>query len=123
MIDFRTGVRSWFASEENRQKFGIPSGEVSALFWLDGLHPDYGKQAVEGFERALHNPRATHFQHEYLFCGGDHFYYRIADSMRFWRNGDGVAERVVGVWRDITETHMRDQKLEEILNDLEKGRD
>jgi PAS domain S-box-containing protein len=123
MIDFQTGRRLWFASAENRKKFNIPVADVALEFWQENLHPDYAKQAVSGFERALGNPRATQFQHEYLFRGADQFYYRIADSMRFLRNDEGVAERVVGVWRDVTETRVREQKLEEILDDLEKGRD
>lgn len=123
MIDFQTGRHLWFASAENRKKFNIPAAEVPAEFWQNNLHPDYARQAVEDFERALNNPRATDFRHEYLFRGGDQFYYRIADSMRFLRNGKGVAERVVGVWRDVTETRLREQKLEEILDDLEQGRD
>jgi PAS domain S-box-containing protein len=122
-IDFVTGKRAWIASEENRRKFNIPAGTVSPDDWVNGLHPDYRDQAIQAFERALQNPRASFFQHEYLFRGRDHFYYRIADSMRFLRNSEGVAERVVGVWRDVTETRVREQKLNEILNDLEKGRD
>jgi PAS domain S-box-containing protein len=123
MIDFRTGVRSWIASEENRHKFDIPDGVVPADYWQRNLHPEYVEQATQGFERALLNPRSSSFQHEYLFRGRDNFYYRISDSMRFLRNSQGMAERVVGVWRDVTETRVREQKLEEILNDLERGRD
>jgi PAS domain S-box-containing protein len=122
VIDFNKSHPYWFASVANKLKYAVPQDPISPNFWRDNLHPQDADRAVKGFEQALQDPTVTNFVHDYRFCGANNIYYVIHDTMRFLRNERGMAQRVIGSWRDVTEERMREQKLEQALNTLEDER-
>jgi PAS domain S-box-containing protein len=119
VTDFNSNTNFWYASVGNRDKYGIPKSTVDFSFWTDHVHPEDFKRATEGYQAALHNPTTNFYQHEYRFNGGKGTIYIINDSMRFFRDREGKAIRVVGVWKDVTDIHLREEKLLDLLNAIE----
>ncbi|WP_333819669.1 PAS domain S-box protein [Ohtaekwangia sp.] len=122
VTDFRKPALYWFASAENQQKYGIPTGHIDNDFWISNIHPEDRERVVTGFERALHDPSVSIYNHEYRFLGANGTVYVIYDNMRFLRNAKGEAERVIGTWRDVTSRYERDQKMQELMANLEVER-
>jgi PAS domain S-box-containing protein len=121
VLDLEKNRTYWLASQANEKRYSLPHGS-NLSFWTDHLHPDEREKVVEGFQTALRNPSVSSYQHQYRFNVGEG-YCLIDDRMRFLRDADGRALRVVGVWNDITEKKYREEKLARLLTELEEERD
>ncbi|HEY3402861.1 MAG TPA: PAS domain S-box protein, partial [Ohtaekwangia sp.] len=122
VIDLEKSRPYWYASEINRKKYGVPEEPVPSDFWRNNIHPEDTSRAVTGFERALKNPDVSFFEHEYRFLGTDKVSYVIRDTIRFLRDKQGHAKRVVGTWRDVTQDRLKEAKLEELFHSLDEER-
>lgn len=122
VTDFGKPHPYWFASQANRIKYAIPSDPIPAGFWSENIHPQDAQRAINGFNDALNNKQLASFQHEYRFKGADNQYYLVHDTIKFLRDNDGNVKRVVGSWRDVTYERLREEKLENLFQQLEQER-
>lgn len=117
MLDVQKNESNWLFAEKNRIKFDLPD-EVQPDFWSSRIHPDEREKITQGFNKALHNPRADSYSHEYLFWGADQFY-RIYDRMKFIRDDEGNPLRVIGVWSDVTQERKNEASLKATINNID----
>jgi len=121
--DYQTGSGFWYASPQNLRKYGIPENAMQSNFWIENLHPDDRYRAMTGYNAAIDDNTCSLMVHEYRFRGLDQEYYIIKDTIKFLRSPDGQLRRVVGVWADVTEARLRENRLDELLKMLEHERD
>ncbi len=118
VTDFRKEASFWIASAGNRKKYGLPDFDDNT-FWINHIHLEDVKKATEGFQAALHNPALSYYEHEYRFHGSDDMTYIVHDAMRFFRDEQGKANRVVGVWKDVTDIYFKEERLQSLLISIE----
>jgi PAS domain S-box-containing protein len=119
VMDVAEKKMNWYTSKSNEEKYRI-NGDKN--FWIDNLHPEERERIAAGFQQALRDRNIMAYEHEYRFHGGDNVYYYIQDKMKFLRNALGHTTRVIGVWRDITDSKKKQLRLEHALETIESER-
>ena len=115
VMDVKSGAVSWFASEACKEKFNLKETESENEFWLNGLHPSDKIRIQEEFNNALLNPSIGNYNRKYRVKGIGRAWHRIHDKIKFIRDQKGLAQRVVGVWIDVSKDLNYEQELEEAL--------
>lgn len=109
--DLHTGQTMW-----NPTAFSI-FGEVprdtpvTAEFWSSRVHREDWPRVQANYSEALKSGSLYHCEHR--ICRGDGVVRWIAPFGRFLRNTEGIPERFVGVFRDITEHKEKEVALRE----------
>ena len=75
----------------------------SVDFWFDYIHPDDRERIQTSIENAVSNPKQDKWDEEFLLQRADGTYASVLDNCLIFRNHQGVATRVIGAIRDITE--------------------
>ena len=113
--------RLCYASQDQKAKFDIPE-IIDADFWVSRIHPDDRGRVVLDFNQAVRNKKTIFFEHEYRFKSPIGLYYHILDKQKFIRDKAGKAERVISVWKDITDVVHKQAKLENTHTAMEIDR-
>jgi PAS domain S-box-containing protein len=120
--DFKLDMDYWLASGTNREKYGLPEKGIGDNFWEKNIHPEDREQVIGGYNNAIKNPSVKDYKHQYRFYGKDSVEYFIEDNIKFIRGKKGKAIRVTGVWRDLTESHRKEQQLNSSIEKLKNDR-
>ncbi|MGH6813338.1 MAG: PAS domain-containing protein [Methylocella sp.] len=95
------GFRSQMVSDSVKRILGYEVEEALAPdWWIDCLHPDDKKAAVEKTSILM---TQGHLVHEYRFRSKDGHYLWIRDEASLLRDADGRPKEIVGFWTNITE--------------------
>lgn len=120
--ELSTGKRYWLASDKNRKKYNIPLNHIGPDFWRDNVHPADVDKATRAIDAALFEPQVENFECQYRFKGENDTWYYIRDKMRFIRNENGIATRMIGLWEDVTDIVHKEKKAQSLLRKLEKDK-
>jgi PAS domain S-box-containing protein len=112
--DLKTNELWW--SEGIQKLFGIPSDSMQDISksWYDRLHPEDKERVMQGIHGAV-EARQESWEDEYRFKRADGSYALVHDRGFVMRDESGVATRMVGGMRDLTER----QKAERARESLE----
>jgi two-component system cell cycle sensor histidine kinase/response regulator CckA len=92
--------------------FGFVVGEIepSVAAWVSLIHPEESERVVTSIRRAIDQGAAS-WSGEYRFERKDHSYVLVQDRGYIIRNADGLAVRMVGGMRDLTEQKTREAQF------------
>lgn len=90
-----------------------PKKNHDEQFWKDQIHPEDKDRVYEQLRICLQDRKQTLYQQSYRFRRNDGSYAYLSEKGYILRDADGVAIRLIGATRDISE-----QKEKEILKDL-----
>jgi PAS domain S-box-containing protein len=117
-----TGFPSKWVSGSVKRILGYEVEEALALdWWIDCLHPDDKKAAVEKTSILM---TQGHLVQEYRFRTKDGHYIFMRDEASLLRDADGRPKEIVGFWTNITERRQaegeeaRARELEVEIGDL-----
>jgi PAS domain S-box-containing protein len=113
--------RACYASAEQRSKYDIPD-PVPHDFWVSRVHPDDRGRVILDYNKALKDKKTIFFSHQYRVKSPHGTYFHIQDNLKFIRDNAGVAESVIGVWKDLTDVVSKQAKLENTHSAMELDR-
>lgn len=90
-----------------------PEEACKSGWWLDHVHPADRRNASQAIARVLEAGQHTHryrFKHR---AGG---YRWLRDEMTLQRDVHGIPSGVVGVWLDVTDSHIAEEKIYRLAN-------
>ncbi|WP_027389910.1 PAS domain-containing protein [Chrysiogenes arsenatis] len=88
------------------------SDAMKPSWWLDNIHP-HDRENVLARQKILFEK--GFLRHEYrFFCkNGDYLWFH--DTLRLIKSEDGQSHQIIGVWIDITDRKIAEQKLQDTL--------
>jgi len=87
---------------------GVPLEEYTQF-----VHPEDHPEAQQSLDRTLKDPSKHHWNHEYRLKKSDGEYAIVIENGYILRNEEGVAIRLIGAIRDVTEQRELEQLLEQ----------
>jgi two-component system, cell cycle sensor histidine kinase and response regulator CckA len=109
------------ASENVERLLGVTVAEAMRYeWWVDSLHPEDRDRAIRVMAEAL---EGDGYSMEYRLCHTDGTYHWVEDSNRLVRNAAGEPQEMVGVWTDITERKLSEERLREQASIIERAQD
>ncbi len=108
-------------SENIQTLLGFTAPEACNFeWWLNGVHPEDRDRTLEAFARGMSQGFCSM---EYRIRHRDLSYRWIVDNNRVVSGAGQEFADVVGVWTDITERKLNEQKNEEQLHELRRWRE
>jgi PAS domain S-box-containing protein len=102
------GFRSQWVSDSVKRILGYEVEEALAPdWWIDCLHPDDKKAAVEKTSILM---TQGHLVQEYRFRSKDGHYLWMRDEASLLRKADGRPKEIVGFWTNITERRQAEEQ-------------
>ncbi|MDX1641568.1 MAG: PAS domain S-box protein, partial [Balneolaceae bacterium] len=80
------------------------------------VHPEDHPKAQQDLDETLQNSSRNHWEHEYRLKRSDGGYAHVIENGYIIRNKEGLAVRMIGAVRDVTER----RKLKELLEDAQQ---
>jgi PAS domain S-box-containing protein len=106
----------YLVSENVSRLLGFSMAEASGSeWWLGQLHPDDRERVVESINETLGVGAS---ETEYRLRHRDGHYCWVNDARRLVLDATGTPVELIGVWTDITERKLADQKIREQLAEL-----
>lgn len=99
---------TWVSNNIERLLGYTPSQAQHLRWWRDHLHPEDAPQALATI-RQLH--LSGHVRHQFRFALADGTYRWFHNDLRLLNTGSGHAE-ALGIWRDITNTKLQEDRLQ-----------
>ncbi|UII25014.1 PAS domain-containing protein [Fulvivirga maritima] len=98
--------------------FGYPKdAKIDSDFWKAHLHPDEVEHCYEDLQNKLNDKKSKKCFQQYRLKRGDGTYAYVMDSGYIVRNEKGIAVRLIGAVRDISE-EIREKEEEQLILSL-----
>ena len=108
-------------SDNVERLLGVTVAESMAFeWWLDSLHPEDRDRAAGVLTAAL---KGDGYSMEYRLRHKDGSYLWLQDNSRVVRDADGKAQKMAGVWTDITERKRNEERLREQADIIQHSQD
>lgn len=92
-------------------------------FWYKRIHPDDLQRVLEKQKQAITNTEQMYWEDEYRFRRHDGKYAYVFDKGYIIRDQKGIAQRLIGATRDVTERKENEALLLELNNRLKQRAD
>ncbi len=96
--------------------YDIDLNHITLEEYTNFVHPDDHREAQKDLDTALADPSRNQWEYEYRFKKSDGDYAHVIENGYIIRDEDGVAIRMIGAIRDVTEQ----RKLEELLEEAQR---
>ena len=80
--------------------------------WSEGVHPNHIAEVYESLENSLKDKSKNKWSSEYLFRKANGDFLNIIDNGYIIRNEEGLAVRMIGVLRDVSDIRAYEKELE-----------
>jgi PAS domain S-box-containing protein len=117
--DIANNVSYW--GEGYETVFGLTRtlGETSSQTWVDNLHPDEREELLETTLAAFKEKKQT-LSRELRFRCGDGTYKTVFDNLIILYSPQGIAVKIVGAMKDITELKKNEISIRELNENLNR---
>jgi PAS domain S-box-containing protein len=121
VYDLNLKTETIMLDERMREIWGIVSEDVTYEAFISGIHPDDRELRKEALDKAMHSGSDGRYSTEYrvITKTDKKEHWVAATGQVFFERG--LAARIVGIVRDVTEDKRREAELKKLTDDLERS--